>query len=65
MGSIAGSDNDTVSDVQLTAAVPLRGDQQACGMRELLKIMDDFQSRGVDVVFFDQNIDTTQAGVSS
>jgi len=37
-------------------------DRLARSMRELLAIMDRLEERKVDVVFLDQNIDTTQAG---
>ena len=37
-------------------------DRLARNMRELLTIMDDLTERSIDVVFIDQNIDTTQAG---
>ena len=37
-------------------------DRLARNMRELLTTMDDLTERNVNVVFIDQNIDTTQAG---
>lgn len=37
-------------------------DRLARNIRELLTIMDDLTERNVDVVFINQNIDTTQAG---
>jgi len=37
-------------------------DRLARSMRELLNIIDDLTERNIDVVFVDQNIDTTKAG---
>jgi DNA invertase Pin-like site-specific DNA recombinase len=44
------------------ALVCTKMDRLARNMRELLTIMDDLTERNINVVFIDQNIDTTQAG---